>query len=310
VASSAKGRARKDHLGDAMKIGRIEDRQGHRCWAALDDEAQAFQRIGVPFGQWAPFLHDRGPDVLSLASRVESLSDVRLLAPVDACARIFGVGLNYLSHLTRLGRTKPPPHTIGYIKPQSAIVGPGEKIAYPAVTSQLDFEIELVAVVAHPLGEETQASACLLGYTIGNDISARDAGKKLGVLDVFTQKALDRTAPIGPWITTLDEFGGPGQPNLEMILRVNGEVRQQDTTASMLFPIDEILNFVDARIALKTGDLIFTGSTAGVGLEDGRFLQPGDLLEGSIERIGLLSNRIDERRQLSLARRTGRLGIQ
>jgi 2-keto-4-pentenoate hydratase/2-oxohepta-3-ene-1,7-dioic acid hydratase in catechol pathway len=293
-----------------MKIGRIEDRQGHRCWAALDDEAQAFQRIGVPFGQWAPFLHDRGPDVLSLASRVESLSDVRLLAPVDACARIFGVGLNYLSHLTRLGRTKPPPHTIGYIKPQSAIVGPGEKIAYPAVTSQLDFEIELVAVVAHPLGEETQASACLLGYTIGNDISARDAGKKLGVLDVFTQKALDRTAPIGPWITTLDEFGGPGQPNLEMILRVNGEVRQQDTTASMLFPIDEILNFVDARIALKTGDLIFTGSTAGVGLEDGRFLQPGDLLEGSIERIGLLSNRIDERRQLSLARRTGRLGIQ
>jgi 2-keto-4-pentenoate hydratase/2-oxohepta-3-ene-1,7-dioic acid hydratase in catechol pathway len=310
VASSAKGRARKDHLGDAMKIGRIEDRQGHRCWAALDDEAQAFQRIGVPFGQWAPFLHDRGPDVLSLASRVESLSDVRLLAPVDACARIFGVGLNYLSHLTRLGRTKPPPHTIGYIKPQSAIVGPGEKIAYPAVTSQLDFEIELVAVVAHPLGEETQASACLLGYTIGNDISARDAGKKLGVLDVFTQKALDRTAPIGPWITTLDEFGGPGQPNLEMILRVNGEVRQQDTTASMLFPIDEILNFVDARIALKTGDLIFTGSTAGVGLEDGRFLQPGDLLEGSIERIGLLSNRIDQRPQLSAARSAGRLGIQ
>ena len=84
-----------------------------------------------------------------------------------------------------------------------AIVGPGDKIAYPPVTSQLDFEIELVAVVARPLGEEAQASACLLGYTIGNDISARDAGKKLGVLDVFTQKALDRTAPIGPWITTL-----------------------------------------------------------------------------------------------------------
>jgi 2-keto-4-pentenoate hydratase/2-oxohepta-3-ene-1,7-dioic acid hydratase in catechol pathway len=78
----------------------------------------------------------------------------------------------------------------------------------------------------------------------------------------------------------------------------------------MLFPIDEILNVVDARISLRTGDLIVTGSTAGVGLEDGRFLQPGDLLEGSIERIGLLSNRIDEKHSLSPARNAGRLGIQ
>jgi 2-keto-4-pentenoate hydratase/2-oxohepta-3-ene-1,7-dioic acid hydratase in catechol pathway len=292
-----------------MKIARIEDREGKRCWAALDDETQSLRRIRAPFEQWAPIFHERGPAAFDLASHVEALSQVRLLAPVDERARIFGVGLNYLTHLTRLGRTKPPPHTIGYIKPQSAIVGQGDKIAYPPVTSQLDFEIELVAVVARPLGEEAQASACLLGYTIGNDISARDAGKKLGVLDVFTQKALDRTAPIGPWITTLDEFGGPGQPQIDMVLRVNGEERQRDNTASMLFPIDEILNFVDARISLRTGDLIFTGSTAGVGLEDGRFLQPGDLLEGTIERIGTLSNRIDEKRVLSPMRSAGRLGI-
>jgi 2-keto-4-pentenoate hydratase/2-oxohepta-3-ene-1,7-dioic acid hydratase in catechol pathway len=293
-----------------MKIARIVDGEGKRCWALLDDGAQSLRRVMAPFEQWAPILHERGPAALDLASRVEGLSEVRLLAPVDERARIFGVGLNYLSHLTRLGRTKPPPHTIGYIKPQSAIVGPGDKIAYPAVTSQLDFELELVAVVARALGEEVQASACLLGYTIGNDISARDAGKKLGVLDVFTQKGLDRTAPIGPWITTLDEFGGPGQPLVDMVLRVNGEVRQHDNSGSMLFPIDEILNFVDARISLHSGDLIFTGSTAGVGLEDGRFLQPGDLLEGTIERIGVLSNRIDEKRSLSPARSTGRLGIQ
>jgi 2-keto-4-pentenoate hydratase/2-oxohepta-3-ene-1,7-dioic acid hydratase in catechol pathway len=292
-----------------MKIARVEDREGELFWAALDDEAQSFRRIGAPFEQWAPIFHERGPDALDLASRVEVLTEVRLRAPLDERARIFGVGLNYLTHLTRLGRTKPPPHTIGYIKPQSAIVGPGDKIAYPAVTNQLDYEIELVAVIARALGDEEQASACVLGYTIGNDISARDAGKKLGVLDVFTQKALDRTAPIGPWITTLDEFGGAGQPQIDMVLRVNGEVRQHDNTRSMLFPIDEILNFVDARIALRTGDLIFTGSTAGVGLEDGRFLQPGDLLEGSIERIGRLSNQIDEKRSLSRARSAGRLGI-
>jgi 2-keto-4-pentenoate hydratase/2-oxohepta-3-ene-1,7-dioic acid hydratase in catechol pathway len=292
-----------------VKIARVEDREGKRCWALLDADGASIRRITGSFEHWAPTLSERGPAALDLESRVEALSDVRLLAPVDAQARIFGVGLNYLTHLTRLGRSEPPPHTIAYIKPQSAIVGPGDKIAYPAVTSQLDFEIELVAVMARALGEVTQASACLLGYTIGNDISARDAGKQLRVLDVFTQKALDRTAPVGPWITTLDEFGGPGQPQVDMVLRVNGEVRQSDNTRSMLFPIDEILNFIDARIALRTGDVIFTGSTAGVGLEDGRFLQPGDLLEGTIERIGTLSNHIDDKRYLSPARSVGRLGI-
>lgn len=292
-----------------MKIARVENREGKRYWAALDVDGASIRRITGPFEHWAATLSEGGAAALDLASCVEELSDVRLVAPVDAQARIFGVGLNYLTHLTRLGRSKPPPHTIAYIKPQSAIVGPGDKIAYPAVTSQLDFEIELVAVVARALGEVTQASACLLGYTIGNDISARDAGKQLGVLDVFTQKALDRTAPVGPWITTLDEFGGPGQPQVDMVLRVNGEVRQSDNTRSMLFPVDEILNFIDARISLRTGDVIFTGSTAGVGLEDGRFLQPGDLLEGTIERIGTLTNRIDDKRHLSPARSAGRLGI-
>jgi 2-keto-4-pentenoate hydratase/2-oxohepta-3-ene-1,7-dioic acid hydratase in catechol pathway len=292
-----------------VKIARVEDREGKCCWVVLDGDGASFRRITGPFEQWATSLNERGPAALDLASRVEALSDVRLLAPLDTQARIFGVGLNYLSHLTRLGRTKPPPHTIGYIKPQSAIVGPGDKISYPPVTNQLDFEIELVAVVARALGEVAPASACLLGYTIGNDISARDAGKQLGVLDVFTQKALDRTAPVGPWITTLEEFGGPGQPQVDMVLRVNGEVRQSDNTRSMLFPIDEILNFIDARISLRTGDVIFTGSTAGVGLEDGRFLQPGDLLEGTIERIGTLSNRIDAKRPLSPVRSAGRLGI-
>jgi 2-keto-4-pentenoate hydratase/2-oxohepta-3-ene-1,7-dioic acid hydratase in catechol pathway len=293
-----------------VRIAHVENRSGKRYWSVLDVGGETLRRITAPLEQWAASLNQRGLAVLELASQVEALSEVRLLAPVDERSRVFGVGLNYLTHLTRLGRSKPPPHTIAYIKPQSAIIGPGDEIAYPAVTSQLDFEIELVAVVGRALGEEAHASACLLGYTIGNDISARDAGKQLGVLDVFTQKALDRTAPIGPWITTLDEFGGAGQPQVDMVLRVNGEVRQSDNTGSMLFPIDEILNFIDARVSLRTGDVIFTGSTAGVGLEDGRFLQPGDLVEASIERIGVLSNRIGEKHQLSSARGAGRLGIR
>jgi 2-keto-4-pentenoate hydratase/2-oxohepta-3-ene-1,7-dioic acid hydratase in catechol pathway len=291
-----------------VKIARIADSRGDCWWAAIDSDAGTARRIAASFDEWAPLVARSGAKALQL-DRAQSLADLRLLAPVTEQGRIFGVGLNYLAHLTRLGRKQAPPHTIGYIKPHSAVVPPNGQIDYPAVTSQLDFEIELVAVVARPLQEDEQASACLLGYTIGNDISARDAGKQLGVLDLFTQKALDRTAPIGPWITTLDEFGGPGQPEVDMVLRVNGEVRQQDNTRSMLFSIDEILNFLDARVALRGGDVIFTGSTAGVGLEDGRFLKPGDLLEGSIERIGELSNRIGAKRQLSPARAAGRLGI-
>jgi len=292
-----------------VKIARIADRNGNDGWAAVEADASLVRRIATPFERWAPLFSQHGESALELCGQTEGLAEIRLLAPVPEQGRIFGVGLNYLAHLTRLGRKQAPPHTIGYIKPHSAIVAPGALIAYPPVTSQLDFEIELVAVVARPLNEEEQSSSCLLGYTIGNDVSARDAGKQLGVLDLFTQKALDRTAPIGPWITTLDEFGGPGQPEVDMILRVNGEVRQQDNTRSMLFSIDEILNFINARVALRTGDVIFTGSTAGVGLEDGRFLRPDDLLEGWIERIGTLSNRIGEKRQLSPARSAGRLGI-
>src|SRR5690606_24151675 len=146
--------------------------------------------------------------VLDLGDKAVPLARVELRAPRHPGSRVFGVGLNYLEHLTRLGRKEAPPHTIAYIKPDSALVDPGGVIVYPAVTATLDFEIELVAVVGRALGDEPHATACLLGYTIGNDVSARDAGKQLGSLDLFTQKALDATAPLGPWITTLDMFGG------------------------------------------------------------------------------------------------------
>lgn len=101
---------------------------------------------------------------------------------------------------------------------------------------------------------------------------------------------------------------GVGQPQLDLHLSVNGEMRQQDNTRQMIFPVDELLNFLDARIELRPGDLIFTGSTHGVGLETGRFLQPGDLIEASIDGIGALSNRVGTPRQLSPARAEGRLG--
>ena len=289
-----------------MRLARVEV-AGEVFWELLDSDLQSLRRIREQFAAWAQVIGQGGMINLGLDDDCLALSACRLLPPLEPGARVFGVGLNYRSHLERLG-SSPPAHPLAYLKPDSALVGAYDEIAYPALTGQLDYEVELVAVVARPLGEEALASACLLGYTVGNDVSARDAGRRIGRLDLLTQKAMDRTTPIGPWIVTLDELGGTGQPELEMGLEVNGEPRQRDNTRQMIFPVDELLDYLDARISLRPGDLVFTGSTHGVGMEDGRFLAPGDLVEARIDGIGELRNRVGPRRILSAARSAGRLG--
>ena len=283
-----------------MHIARVAGMAEDLVWALVDPEAGTARRIRAPFERWAARVTTEGADLLEVDAAEVSLADVRLRAPRHPGSRVFGVGLNYLEHLTRLGRTEAPPHTIAYIKPDSASVDPGGESAYPAVTAMLDFEVELVAVVGRALADEARATECLLGYTVGNDVSARDAGKQLGSLDLFTQKALDSTAPIGPWLTTLDALGGPGQPALDV---------EHDNSHNMIFAMDELLNFVDARVRLRPGDMLFTGSTCGVGLEDGRFLQPGDRLAASIERIGTLEHSVGPKRVLHPNRAAGRLGM-
>jgi 2-keto-4-pentenoate hydratase/2-oxohepta-3-ene-1,7-dioic acid hydratase in catechol pathway len=289
-----------------MRLARVEV-SGQAFWALLDARTDRLRRVNAPFAQWAGLGARLSPDALDLSAEWLPLSGARLLAPLEPGARVFGVGLNYLSHLERLG-SNAPAHPLAYMKPESALVGAHDEIEYSPLTTQLDYEVELVAVVGRPLLEEPNASDCLLGYTVGNDISARDAGKQIGRMDLLTQKAMDRTTPAGPWIVTADELGVTGQPALDMRLCVNYELRQQDNTRQMIFTLDELLNYLDARISLRPGDLVFTGSTHGVGLESGRFLRPGDRVEAQIEGIGRLSNTIAQPRQLSPARAVGRLG--
>jgi 2-keto-4-pentenoate hydratase/2-oxohepta-3-ene-1,7-dioic acid hydratase in catechol pathway len=278
-------------------------------WALGDNDAEAGRawRIRNPFEHWAPRLAAEGAGALDLAPQPLRLVDHCLLPPLEPGARVFGVGLNYLAHLQRLG-SQAPAHPLAYIKPASALVGALDPIAYPPMTAALDYEVELVAVMAAPLAETGPASASVLGYTLGNDTSARDAGKQIGRLDLLTQKAMDRTTPVGPCIVTAKALGVVGQPALDFALWVNGEQRQADNTGNMIFTLDELLNYLDARIALRPGDMVFTGSSHGVGLEDGRFLRPGDLVRASIKGIGELCNRITPPRQLSPDRALGRLG--
>ena len=275
-----------------MRLARVEDAAGARFWLLLHPNSSTGQRINAPFSQWAGEINTGNMSALDLSTTTLEQDTFRLIAPVEPGARIFGVGLNYLSHLTRLGSAAPP-HPLAYIKPDSAIVDPYGLIFYPAMTGELDYEIELVAVIGKPLGDA---------------VAARDAGRALGRLDLFTQKGMDCTTPVGPWITTLDQLGGGGQPQLDMRMTINGEVRQQDNTREMIFAVDELLNYLDARITLRPGDLVFTGSTHGVGLEDRRFLQSGDILEAHIEGIGMLRNEVGPQRILAQVRQAGRLG--
>jgi 2-keto-4-pentenoate hydratase/2-oxohepta-3-ene-1,7-dioic acid hydratase in catechol pathway len=267
-----------------VKIGRFSSSAG-TAWGVLDLEAGTIRPLAGDITSAVDSPEYGGPPI--------GLDTVTLLAPVTPTTKIVGVGMNYMAHLERFGHERPEA-PVAYFAPFSAIVGPDEEIVYPSITSQLDYEIELVAVVGRDIADPHRATNDLLGYTVGNDISARDARSSIGP-DLFSMKANERSTPIGPWVTTLDELGGPGQPDLEISLRVNGEERQRDRTKSMIFTVDELLEYVLLRTSLHPGDVVFTGTTAGVGAEDGRFLQPGDVVEAEIEGIGVLRNTVGPR---------------
>jgi 2-keto-4-pentenoate hydratase/2-oxohepta-3-ene-1,7-dioic acid hydratase in catechol pathway len=280
-----------------MIIARVQS-NGPACWAVLNISAKSWRAIETSFEEWAPAAA-RGSIDEHLLGPARDLRPTDLRAPLELGARIFAAGRNYGEHLLRLGADIPSSPQ-AFLMADSAIIGPADEIVYPPTTAELDYEIELVAVLAQPLRKGKPATASLLGYTIGNDVSARDAAKLAGQSDLFSQKSCDGTTPVGPWIVTLDEIGGPGQPQLDFRLSVNGEERQRDNTASMLFSVDDCLDYINDRVSVRSGDLLFTGTSSGVGLETGRFLNPGDLVEGTIERIGVLSNRV------GLPRRTSR----
>lgn len=280
-----------------MRIGRFEDRDGTRFWGALSEDRSTVRRIEEPLGSWAPKLA-QADDLAGVNVGQESrIADLRVLAPLEPGARIFGTGVNYPTHLEDAGAPgrKPPPTMPGYIKLDSTVVDPGGVIRYPATTSQLDYEIEIVMVVAQPLAGGAPRTASLLGYTIGNDVSPRDVGRPTGGVDLYSMKAQDQTAPIGPWVATLAEVGGPGQPSFDFSLKVNGELRQHDNTANMIWNLEQILQFFDERNRLRAGDLIFTGTTGGTGMRTDQYLKAGDRLELEAEVIGSLFNVVGDK---------------
>jgi len=219
-------------------------------------------------------------------------TDVHILPPVPVPPKIVCLGLNYRDHAEE-ARVPLPERPLLFSKPSTTIVGPEDPVVYPKISTQVDFEVELAAIIGKRGKDipELDAFDHIAGYTVFNDVSARDI--QFGDKQWFRGKSFDTFAPTGPCLVSRDQVSNPHA--LKMELRVNGEARQKSTTANMIFKIPQLIAFISNVMTLQPGDIIATGTPAGVGFyakPEKRLLKPGDLMEAEIEGIGLLRNRI------------------
>jgi 2-keto-4-pentenoate hydratase/2-oxohepta-3-ene-1,7-dioic acid hydratase in catechol pathway len=214
----------------------------------------------------------------------------RLEAPIPRPARnVFCLGRNYKEHAAERG-AEAPPHPVYFTKVPESVVAPGAKVIRHAATEQLDYEVEL-AVVIGTAGRDIPRERALehvFGYTIINDVTARDLQKRHG--QWFKGKSLDTFCPMGPVLVTADEIADPQA--LSVALRVNGETRQSSHTSKMIFPVDECIAVLSEGFTMRPGDVIATGTPEGVGAALGKFLKIGDKMEAEVEKIGVLENRV------------------
>lgn len=216
------------------------------------------------------------------------LAAVKLLAPIPTPRAIFAIGLNYDDHIAEAssvagrGERARPESPIVFLKLPSSAAPPNDPVRCPAVVKRLDYEGELTIAI----GRDGQIG----GYTIADDVSARDLQKRE---PQWTRaKGADGFCPYGPWITTVDEL--PDASDLRLRTWVNGELRQESSTKHLIFDVPEIVRFISETCTLMPGDLILTGTPAGVGMgmDPPRFLSSGDVVKIEIERLGSIEHAI------------------
>ncbi len=229
--------------------------------------------------------------------RLLPLAEARLHAPLPRSAKnVFCVGWNYLEHFregeaVRPESREPPAHPVFFSKAATAVTGPRETLSFdPAVSGQMDWEVELGVVIGRAGRDiaEADAFAHVFGYTVINDVSARDVQWRHGG-QWLKGKSLDGSCPMGPWIVTADALD---PTDLSLTTRVNGVVKQQARTQQMYFKVPRIIAELSRGMTLEPGDVIATGTPAGVGFarKPPEFLRSGDVLETEIEGIGMLRN--------------------
>jgi 2-keto-4-pentenoate hydratase/2-oxohepta-3-ene-1,7-dioic acid hydratase in catechol pathway len=215
------------------------------------------------------------------------LADVRLLAPILP-SKILALGRNYRDHAAELGNPVPTSPML-FMKPSTSVIGPGAAIRLPASSNRIDYEGELAAVIGKPCRDvkAEDAASVILGYTVANDVTARDLQRS----DVqFTRaKGFDSFCPLGPWIET-DLDPQTFVDGVRIQTHVNGDVRQDGSTADLIFDIPTLIAHVSSVMTLLPGDVILTGTPEGVGP-----MEVGDEVEVSIAGIGTLVNKVAQR---------------
>jgi 2-keto-4-pentenoate hydratase/2-oxohepta-3-ene-1,7-dioic acid hydratase in catechol pathway len=210
------------------------------------------------------------------------LADVRLVSPVIPRSKVLGIGRNYADHAAERG-VEVPGTPLVFFKPNTAVIGPGEPIVYPAETANLHFEGELAVVIGRICRRvpPERAAEVIFGYTIANDVTARDLQASDG--QWARAKGFDSFCPLGPWIATHIELGEAA--GLDITTTVNGEPRQAGNTADMVHSIPELISHISSFTTLLPGDVILTGTPSGVGP-----MVAGDSVSVTIAGIGTLTN--------------------
>lgn len=272
-----------------MKIGRIGE-PGHEQPVVFIDESTAVA-VDSLIPDWSRESLSNGALEHVTNASLESLPRIdlaswRIGAPVARPTKVVCIGLNYREHAVETGAT-PPSEPVIFMKAPDCVVGPYDDIEIPPGSDQTDYEVELAIVIGKRLRYATsqeQAMDAVLGYTISQDISERHWQKDRG--GQWTKgKAFPTFNPCGPWIVTDSEFDPQDQ---ELSCSVDGEIRQSSNTSDMIFPVAEIVHYVSQFMELFPGDIINTGTPSGVamGMENPRFLTPGQVLETTISGIG------------------------
>lgn len=266
----------------------------------------AKQALGIegPLPDTLVELIEAGDEALAVVREIEKaagggeyrlpLSGVRLLAPIPRPRKnIFCVGKNYVEHVKEMKTGDLPQHPILFSKAPTSVIGPEEEIdSHPGVTEQVDYEGELAVVIGKRAKSVRKEDAYdyIFGYTIMNDVSARD--KQFRHTQWLLGKSLDTFCPMGPALVHKSEL--PNPQNLNLRTRVNGEVRQSANTSLMIFDIPTLIATITEGTTLEPGDIVATGTPAGVGMgfQPPRLLKAGDVVEVEIEGIGVLRNRV------------------
>lgn len=277
-----------------MRIARAHAPDGGSYIVRIDGEA-ATPLLPAPGGPGRDALRDalaEGVDLAGLTPLGDAspLASWTLDAPVSAPGKILAIGLNYADH-AREGGVEPPKSPITFVKTLNSLVGPDAPIRYSKSDStEVDYEAELAVVIGRTTRRVSQADAldAVFGYTVCNDVSARDA--QFGDGQWVRGKSFDTFCPLGPWIVTTDEI--PDPQSLGISCRVNGTTLQDGTTTEMIFGVAELVSYLSRVMTLEPGDVIATGTPVGVGFARTPpiYLLDGDVVEVEVEGIGILRN--------------------